>query len=345
MFTIREGRPEDCQQIAQLFRGLADYSKRPPDHPMAGPDQLEADSFGDPTDRQFRTFVAHLNDNDKQLIGVALYYPKYSGWTGRGVWLEDLYVTPEYRGTGVGLALMARVAKQTVLEGSNRLEWGCLAWNEKSISFYKKLGAINLSDTHLKIQEFRLDSKQLKQMADRCLQEIQKPMFTIREGHREDCKQMPLLLAESAAYHRLSPEQVVGHKQLEVDGFGDPTDRQFRAFVAHLNDNDKQLIGLVFYYPKYAASSARGVWMENLYVKQEYRGIGVGVALMARIAKQAIMNGCQRFEWDCLSWNDRSISFYNKVGATDLTNGDDQGIIFRLDGNQLLQLADLCPHN
>ena len=156
---------------------------------------------------------------------------------------------------------------------------------------------------------------------------------------------MALLLAELAIYQRQSPDQVVGHKQLEAEGFGDSTDRQFRTFVAHLNDNDKQLIGIALYYPKYSAWSGRGVWMEHLYVKQEYRGTGVGVALMARIAKHAIINGCQRFEWDCLSWNDRSISFYNKIGATDLTNGDDHGIAFQLDGNALKQLADLCPHN
>ncbi|CAG2183544.1 unnamed protein product, partial [Oppiella nova] len=177
---------------------------------------------------------------DKQLIGIALYYPRYSPWTGRGVWLEDLYVTPEYRGTGVGVALMARVAKQTVLEGSNRLEWWCLAWNEKSISFYKKLGAIDMSDTDLKSNEFRLDGNQLRQMADKCPMQTQRPMFTIREGRREDCQQMALLLTELAAYERQSPDQVVGHKQLEAEGFGDPTDRQFRTFVAHLDDNDKQ---------------------------------------------------------------------------------------------------------
>ena len=153
--------------MALLLAELAAYERQSPDQ-VVGRKQLEVDGFGDPTDRQFRTFVAHLDDNDKQLIGIALYYPRYSPWTGRGVWLEDLYVTPEYRGTGVGVALMARVAKQTVLEGGNRLEWGCLAWNKRSISFYKKLGAIDMSDTDLKIQEFRLDSKQLKQMADRC---------------------------------------------------------------------------------------------------------------------------------------------------------------------------------
>ena len=175
--------------------------------------------------------------------------------------------------------------------------------------------------------------------------QTQRPMFTIREGRREDCQQMALLLAELAAYERQSPDQVVGHKQLEAEGFGGPTDRQFRTFVAHLDDNDKQLIGIALYYPMYNAWGGRAVLMESLYVKQEYRGIGVGVALMARVAKYAIMNGCQRFEWSCLSWNDRSISLYNKVGATDLTNGDNPGIVFRLDGNHLLQLADLCPHN
>ncbi|CAG2183776.1 unnamed protein product, partial [Oppiella nova] len=155
-----------------------------------------------------------------------------------------------------------------------------------------------MSDTGLKTQEFRLNGNQLKQMADRCPMQTQKPMFTIREGRREDCQQIALLLAELAAYQRQSPDQVVGHKQLEVDGFSDPTDIQFRTFVAHLDDNDKQLIGLALYYPKYAASTARGVWMEHLYVKQEYRGTGVEVALMARVAKQAITTACTRFEWD-----------------------------------------------
>jgi GNAT superfamily N-acetyltransferase len=169
MFAIREGRREDCHQLVQLYKELAEYQRLPSDR-VVEPEVIEKDGFGDPSDRQFRTFVAHPNDNDKQLIGFALYYPKYSAWTGRGVWMEHLYVKPEHRGTGAGAALMARVAKQAVREGCTRFEWDCFDWNESSISFYKKFGAIVImTGADVQTLVFRIDGNELRQLADRCV--------------------------------------------------------------------------------------------------------------------------------------------------------------------------------
>lgn len=79
--------------------------------------------------------------------GFALYFHNFSTFLGRaGIYLEDLYVKPEYRGRGIGTALLARLPAIAVGRGCKRLEWSCLDWNEKSIGFYRSLGALTMSD-------------------------------------------------------------------------------------------------------------------------------------------------------------------------------------------------------
>ncbi|CAG2110685.1 unnamed protein product [Medioppia subpectinata] len=163
MFTIRVGVREDCAAIEGMIRELAVYEKMP-DGPKIDRRVLETDGFDRSGDPLFRTFVAERTDNEsRELIGFALYFYKYSTWEGKGLWMEDLYVKPEHRGSGVGYALLRAVAKQTADEGCARLEWNCLDWNHSSIEFYKKLKAVDLTEAdgwHC----FRLTAHQCSQL-------------------------------------------------------------------------------------------------------------------------------------------------------------------------------------
>ena len=79
---------------------------------------------------------------DGSAIGYAVYFYSYSTWLGRnGIYLEDLYITPEQRGVGAGKRLLRHIAREAVAEGCGRLEWSVLDWNEPAIQFYKSLGA------------------------------------------------------------------------------------------------------------------------------------------------------------------------------------------------------------
>jgi GNAT superfamily N-acetyltransferase len=82
-----------------------------------------------------------------QIVGVAIWFVTYSTWTGRhGIWLEDLFVTPEHRSLGVGQAMLAELAAECVRRGYPRLEWNVLDWNESAVGFYRRLGATPLAD-------------------------------------------------------------------------------------------------------------------------------------------------------------------------------------------------------
>lgn len=136
MLTIDRARAADLPTILRFIRELAEY-EREPDQVEATVEQLEAAHFGEAAN--VTSLIARL---EGEAVGFALYFFNFSTWTGRrGLYLEDLYVTPEARGHGVGEALLARLAKIATETGCGRFEWSVLDWNESAIGFYEKLGA------------------------------------------------------------------------------------------------------------------------------------------------------------------------------------------------------------
>ncbi len=127
--------PADVPLILALIRSLAEYEREPLSARLTEADLLR-DGFG--AEPAFRCLVA---ESDGIGCGFALYFPYYSTWAGRSLYLEDLFVLPEYRGRGLGKALLARVASVAVEQGCSRLDWSVLRWNEPAIRFYQSLGA------------------------------------------------------------------------------------------------------------------------------------------------------------------------------------------------------------
>lgn len=136
MLTIRTATAQDAPLIAQLIRELADY-ERGLHEAVATPEDILRDGFsGQP---KFRVLIAEWNG---QPAGFALFFNNYSTWRGRpGIFLEDLFVRPEFRKKGIGRSLLISLAKIAVDEGCGRLEWQVLAWNTPAIEFYRAMGA------------------------------------------------------------------------------------------------------------------------------------------------------------------------------------------------------------
>src|SRR5271154_3443762 len=143
--NLRPATPADLPQVLQFIRDLAAY-EREPNAVLATEADLLRDGFGET--KRFHCIIAELTDADTTTAaGFALYFHNYSTWSGHaGIYVEDLYVSPEYRGKGVGKALLTRVAAIAVAEGCPRLEWSVLDWNTPSIDFYHQLGAVMKSD-------------------------------------------------------------------------------------------------------------------------------------------------------------------------------------------------------
>ena len=153
---IRPATPADVPTLLRFIRELALY-EREPQAVVATEADLLRDGFG-PAPR-FRALVA---DVDGAPAGFALFFTSYSTWRGHhGIRLEDLYVTPELRGQGIGKALLARVAQIAVAEGCPRLEWDVLDWNAPAIAVYERLGAHILTEWRI----MRIDGSALEALA------------------------------------------------------------------------------------------------------------------------------------------------------------------------------------
>jgi GNAT superfamily N-acetyltransferase len=138
--NIRKGKINDMPAVLNLIQELAIFEKEP-DAVVVKVADLERDGFGEKP--LFHTFVAELNG---EIIGIALYYYRYSTWKGKTIHLEDLIVNEAHRGTGAGLALYTEIIKQGKKDNVRRIEWNVLDWNEPAIRFYEKSGAKVLDD-------------------------------------------------------------------------------------------------------------------------------------------------------------------------------------------------------
>ncbi|KAF9010180.1 acyl-CoA N-acyltransferase [Cyathus striatus] len=145
-FFIRNATPDDVDYILQLIIDLAIYEKEP-DAVKATPELLRRNIFENKYANCLLAFAGSADDPG-EAIAMALYFFNYSTWTGRpGLYLEDLYVKPDYRANGVGKALFGNLGKIAQEKNCARLDWQVLKWNQPSIDFYeKRLGAKSMSE-------------------------------------------------------------------------------------------------------------------------------------------------------------------------------------------------------
>jgi GNAT superfamily N-acetyltransferase len=139
--TVRPVRPDDVPAVVGLVRELADYEKALHEVRLTE-EQLTGVLFGDSP-----ALFGHVVELDGQIVGIALWFLNFSTWRGtHGVYLEDLYVSPKHRGSGLGKELLRTLAAVCVERGYSRLEWSVLDWNTPSIEFYKAAGAVPLDE-------------------------------------------------------------------------------------------------------------------------------------------------------------------------------------------------------
>ncbi|MGB0212580.1 N-acetyltransferase family protein [Algiphilus sp.] len=160
---IRPAAPADIDDLLGLIRALAVYERL--EHELdLEPTRMVDAMFGR---RPFvEGLVAVVDDDDApnagKTVGCALCFKSFSTFLTRpGLYLEDLFVLPDYRGRGIGLALLRAVCAQAAARGYGRVEWSVLDWNAPAIAFYRRLGAVH----HPEWQRFRLEGASLEQVA------------------------------------------------------------------------------------------------------------------------------------------------------------------------------------
>ena len=157
-FRIRQTNTNDVTQIFRLIQALAEYEQL--SHQVTGTvEQLREHLFGS------RVYAEAISaEIDSKIVGFALFLPNYSTFlTKPGIYLEDLFVLPEYRRRGIATAMLSYLGKLAVERDAGRLEWSVLDWNENAIAFYQKMGAEVLPDW----RTCRVKENTLQQLSDK----------------------------------------------------------------------------------------------------------------------------------------------------------------------------------
>jgi len=152
---IRSARPEESAIILRLIKDLAEYEKAP-DQVEATESDLKATIFS----KEPKVFC-DVVEVDGEIVGMAIWFLNYSTWQGtHGIYLEDLFIKPEYRGRGYGKALLIHLAKLCEEKGYGRFQWWVLDWNSPAIDFYRSLGAEAMDEWTV----YRVSGKALKDL-------------------------------------------------------------------------------------------------------------------------------------------------------------------------------------
>ena len=130
--NIRKSKKEDMPQVLELIRELALFEKAPDEVTNTVEDML-LDGFGEQP-----IFKCLIAETENKIVGMAIYYTKYSTWKGKGIYLDDIVVTQTMRSKGIGKLLFDAVIKESKTSGANQLHWQVLDWNEQAINFYRK---------------------------------------------------------------------------------------------------------------------------------------------------------------------------------------------------------------
>lgn len=155
--TIRAARAGDESTILELVKALAQY-ERLAHEVVATPEEIARTLFAKPPHAE--CLIAEADD---RAVGFAILFHNYSTFLARpGIYLEDLFVLPEFRGTGIGKALLQSIAKLAVTRRCGRLDWSVLKWNDPAIKFYETIGAIRMEDW----VGYRLTGSALKKFAN-----------------------------------------------------------------------------------------------------------------------------------------------------------------------------------
>lgn len=131
---VREGKKEDLPQVLELIKELADY-ERAPEQVINTVAQMEADGFGPRP-----LYGIYVAEQGPAIVGISIYYYRYSTWKGKRLYLEDIIVTEQQRSQGVGKALFEQTMQKALEDNCSGMTWQVLDWNEPAINFYKKYG-------------------------------------------------------------------------------------------------------------------------------------------------------------------------------------------------------------
>jgi GNAT superfamily N-acetyltransferase len=367
IWRIRRARPEDVSNIDGMIRELAEF-ERAPDAVVGTPQMLHDCLFR--SNARLHAHVIEVQESvplveststdglvsmnadaasSWRVVGMAIWFETYSTWLGRhGIWLEDLYIQPAYRGVGLGTALLRQMAIECVQRHYQRLDFYVLNWNTAAHKTYQSIGASALDDWEL----WRLCGSELISFASKPALTIAAdssrappPVRRIRRATPDDVIHMDAMIRELAVYEK-APDSVVGTSEMLRECLfpsnGGASTAKLHAHIAEIQVFGAsgipqwKVTGMAIWFETYSTWLGRhGIWLEDLYVRPVSRGMGLGGALLRTLAAEAVARKYQRLDWYCLRWNEPARKVYFNMGAKPLTDWS----MWRLEGKNLNQFA------
>lgn len=316
--TLRLATPTDLLVLFNLIKALAEYEKLA-DEVTGSPEALQEHLFG--TKPYVEAIVAEYAG---QVAGFALFFYNYSTFLAQpGIYLEDLFILPEFRRLGIGKAILSYLAQLAVSRKCGRFEWSVLDWNENAIALYKHMGASILEQTRI----CRLIAQPLNELAAKA------SSVKIRPATLEDTSALWHLLYNKAEFDKKLDTLAATPEALTADFFDQPN--YIEAIVA---ESEGEVVGFATFLHNYSTFLTKpGLYIDDLFILPLHRRQGLGKAMLAHLAQLAVKRDCGRLEWLVAIWNDNAIAFYQQMGASVLPDWR----ICRVMGEPLTQLAAL----
>ncbi|MGK7891327.1 MAG: N-acetyltransferase family protein [Leptolyngbyaceae cyanobacterium] len=310
--TIRPATPADVPTIFQLIQSLADYENL--SHEVVGTTAaLEQHIFGPAAFVDVLLAEVATADNGDQTgdktaepVGFALFFRTYSTYrTAPGLYLEDLFVKPEYRRQGIGKSLFVHLARWAMERNYPFVEWSVLDWNESAIAFYQRIGAIVNQERRV----CRITGESLYHLAQPSPSYPSNDL-TIAPATTDDILPLFQQIQSSAAFHG-APDQVIGSMtNLQTHLTAQP------PLIEALIAKQSGIAGIATFSHTYSTFLTQpGLYLEDLFVTTDKRRQGIGTSLLCHMAKIAVERDCGRLEWLVDVTNEKAIAFYQQNGA------------------------------
>ncbi len=317
---LRPAQSNDVEVLFKLIQALADYEHL--SHAVTGSvNTLKDHLFG-----SVGYVEAILAEYGGKAIGFALFFQNYSAFlTKSGIYLEDLFVLPDFRRQGIGKALLTSLAQLAVARDCGRLEWTVLDWNQPAIAFYRRMGALVREDGRI----CRVAGDSLNHLASGA------STIRLRSAVPADVSVLFSLLQRKAEFDKQLPAFSGNHDALQQHLFGSRP-----SIEAILAECDGRVVGFTTFLHNYSTFLTKpGIYLDDLFVIPEYRQQGIGKAILTHLGKIAVERDCGRLEWTVATWNEQAIAFSERLGALVLPDWR----ICRAEGDSLTQLAAKVP--
>jgi GNAT superfamily N-acetyltransferase len=313
---LRPATPADVSVLFDLIRALAEYEKL--SHAVTGSiEALQEHLFGVQP-----CIEAIIAESAGQKVGFALFFHNYSTFLAKpGIYLEDLFVLPEFRRRGIGKAILCYLAQLAIDRNCGRFEWSVLDWNENAIALYQNMGASILEQTRI----CRLTEPYLTKLA------AATPSLKIRPATPEDTPKLFHLLQGKAQFDKKLDTLTGTPEALQAHLFGEPN--YIEAILAEVNGEAIGFASILHNYSTFLTKP--GLYIDDLFILPQHRRQGLGKAMLTYLAQLARKRDCGRLEWLVAVWNENAIAFYQRLGATVLPDWR----ICRVTSEPLHQLA------